>query len=186
MSKLTLEQRNKVKEFIQKLHENPAENLLDRKQFEEYIHKNMDDIIENALSYGFNNPRTIAKIRNPIDLSSILACDAKTFKHADLEVYTNILADLIEQETIDRTINGFGANETKKSKKKVIKESNTYTMISALREIVDDLLLSTELLIDNKYGRVDHKEFKDAWYKSSNEFEKKFRNIVKNLIKSRD
>lgn len=67
---------------------------------------------------------------------------------------------------------------------KVINENNTYTMISALREIVDDLLLSTELLIDNNYGKLEHKEFKDAWYKSSNEFEKKFRNIIKNLMKA--
>jgi len=67
---------------------------------------------------------------------------------------------------------------------KTINENNTYTMISALREIVDDLLLETELLIDNKYGQLEHKEFKDAWYKSSNEFEKKFRNIIKNLMKS--
>lgn len=66
---------------------------------------------------------------------------------------------------------------------KIIKENNNYTMISALREIADDLLLNTELLIDNQYGKLDHEQFKNQWYKSANDFEKKFKTIIKNLMR---
>ncbi len=68
--------------------------------------------------------------------------------------------------------------------KKIIKENNTYTMISALREIADDLLLQTELLIDRQYGQLDHNKFKNEWYKNANEFEKKFKVIIKSLMKA--
>lgn len=68
--------------------------------------------------------------------------------------------------------------------KKIIKENNNYTMISALREIADDLLLQTELLIDRQYGKVEHDAFKNQWYKTANEFEKKFKTIIKSLMKS--
>ena len=57
-------------------------------------------------------------------------------------------------------------------------------MISALREIADDLLLNTELLIDNHYGKLDHEQFKNQWYKASNAFEAKFKTIIKNLMKA--
>ena len=67
---------------------------------------------------------------------------------------------------------------------KSLKENNTYTMLSALRDILDDLMLNTEMLIDNKYGKVDHEAFKKEWYKYASQFENKFKNIQKNLISS--
>lgn len=73
---------------------------------------------------------------------------------------------------------------SKLKESKIIKENNTYTMISALREIADDLLLNTELLIDNHYGKLDHEQFKNQWYKASNAFEAKFKTIIKNLMKA--
>lgn len=65
---------------------------------------------------------------------------------------------------------------------KTLKENNTYTMLSALRDILDDLMLNTEMLIDNKYGKVDHDVFKKEWYRYTSQFENKFKNIQKNLI----
>lgn len=72
-----------------------------------------------------------------------------------------------------------GIFENKKQKK--INESN-YTMITALREALDDLLMKTEMLIDEEYGKLSHKDFKRAWYNISESFEKVFKNIQRNLI----
>ncbi len=63
-----------------------------------------------------------------------------------------------------------------------IKLENNYTMVSALREALDDLLMQTEMLIDEEYGKLSHKDFKRAWYNISESFEKIFKNIQKNLM----
>lgn len=72
----------------------------------------------------------------------------------------------------------------RESKKPIKESANTYTMVSALREITDDLLLQTEMMIDNQYGKADHKQFKALWYKTANEFERKFGTIIKSLMKA--
>lgn len=76
------------------------------------------------------------------------------------------------------------SNLMAESKKPLKESANTYTMVSALREITDDLLLQTEMMIDNQYGKADHKQFKALWYKTANEFEKKFGTIIKSLMKA--
>ena len=75
-----------------------------------------------------------------------------------------------------------GPFESKKIKRSIIKENNTYTMLSALRDILDDLMVNTEMLIDNSYGKISHEDFKKKWYKYTSDFEAKFKNIQKNLI----
>lgn len=67
---------------------------------------------------------------------------------------------------------------------KLIKESNTYTMVSALREVADDFILQTELLIDKQYGKLNHEEFKNVWYKNANAFENKFMKLINNILKA--
>jgi len=62
------------------------------------------------------------------------------------------------------------------------KMENNYTMISALREALDDLLMKTEMLIDEEYGKSSHKDFKRAWYNISETFEKTFKNIQRSLM----
>jgi len=62
------------------------------------------------------------------------------------------------------------------------KLENNYTMISALREALDDLLMKTEMLIDSEYGKSSHKDFKRSWYNISETFEKTFKNIQRSLM----
>lgn len=98
----------------------------------------------------------------------------------------NKMKKLTEQEKLQ--VKNFAKSLVKKTTskpgQKIIKENNSYTMISALREIADDLLLQTELLIDRQYGQLDHNKFKNEWYKNANEFEKKFKVIIKSLMKA--
>lgn len=51
----------------------------------------------------------------------------------------------------------------------------------ALREVIDDMLMATEMLIDEKYGQVDLDTFKKMWYETTSRTEKQFANILKNM-----
>jgi hypothetical protein len=53
----------------------------------------------------------------------------------------------------------------------------------ALREMIDDYQLHMEMLIDEHYGELDVNQFKKQWFTISNEFEKQFSNILKNMSK---
>ena len=181
MNKLTNEQKEKVKKFISRL----IESIPNDPQFSNPFKNSREAIlaIGDTLDGNISEDEFISRLYGARNIGNIdiknfklilgqLAMDAKQAKFK-LKPTTQHVID----KNVTKTNGTFNESKT-------INENNTYTMISALREIVDDLLLETELLIDNKYGQLEHKEFKDAWYKSSNEFEKKFRNIIKNLMKS--
>ena len=51
----------------------------------------------------------------------------------------------------------------------------------ALKEIIDDLQMNTEILINDYWGKGDLKSFKEKWYKITLQFDKKFGNMLKNL-----
>ncbi len=53
--------------------------------------------------------------------------------------------------------------------------------IMALKDVVDDLQMHTEMLINERYGRDDLNTFKEKWYKITLQFDKKFGNMIKNL-----
>lgn len=63
-----------------------------------------------------------------------------------------------------------------------IQELDRGTHVSeALRDVLDDLLMATEMLIDEKYGKVGLEEFKKLWYKSTQRIEKQFLSVLKNM-----
>lgn len=117
---------------------------------------------------------------------------AKQFNVKELDKYIDMAKNKISKIT-DKTeiakilkimLNSSLDSFSRIGESKLIKENNTYTMVSALREITDDLLLQTELLIDKQYGKMDHNDFKNAWYKNANQFENKFKTIIKSLMKA--
>jgi len=61
-----------------------------------------------------------------------------------------------------------------------ISENRTFATDS-LRELVDDLLLETEMLINEQYSQVTLDKFKKEWYGITKKFERKFSNILKNM-----
>lgn len=75
--------------------------------------------------------------------------------------------------------------------KKIIQESNSPKNLNeagetiatgAIREIADDLMVKTEMLIDELYGEVDAQEFRKAWVnKVALPFEKSIRNIMRKM-----
>jgi hypothetical protein len=68
------------------------------------------------------------------------------------------------------------------SNKNYIQEFGGRTMATeSLREVMDDILVATEMLIDEKYGEVPLEEFKKMWYKATDRSEKQFANILKNM-----
>tara|TARA_Y100000389_G_C17467114_1_gene526632 strand:- start:656 stop:952 length:297 start_codon:yes stop_codon:yes gene_type:complete len=54
---------------------------------------------------------------------------------------------------------------------------------NSLRDITDDLLMNTEMLIDESYGDVELEDFKKDYNNITNDFEKKFAIILKNMQK---
>ena len=74
-----------------------------------------------------------------------------------------------------------GIFENMKNNKKLIKEAINSQWVLALKEIVDDLQMHTEMLINERYGRDDLNTFKEKWYKITLQFDKKFGNMLKNL-----
>lgn len=65
--------------------------------------------------------------------------------------------------------------------KEPLTESINSQWVLALKEIVDDLQMHTEMLINERYGRDDLNTFKEKWYKITLQFDKKFGNMLKNL-----
>ena len=57
-----------------------------------------------------------------------------------------------------------GIFENKKNNKKLIKEGIDSQWIMALKDVVDDLQMHTEMLINERYGRDDLNTFKEKWY----------------------
>ena len=102
----------------------------------------------------------------------------------DWETWINNAAKNGINVEYDNNDDEYIVTNSRMAESKIIKENNTYTMVSALREITDDLLLQTELLIDKHYGSMDHNAFKNMWYKNANQFEKKFQTIIKSLMKA--
>lgn len=181
--KLTTEQKTKIKKFIKNLKESIPVDL----QFSNPFKNKRDallsipDVLDRSLSeedfisrlYGARNIGNI-EVKDFKLILGQLAMNAKSAKFKFKFATQNVI-----DKNVIKTNDVY--NESKKSKN-TLKENSTYTMLSALRDILDDLMLNTEMLIDNKYGKVDHEEFKKEWYRFSNTFENKFKGIQKNLI----
>lgn len=176
MKKLTVEQKTKVIKFAKAL----VEKKIITEAFPGVYFKIMNPkldaeykLIRNKIPFKYDYGRYIVSNKNWIAFDKFAA--SKGYEYGKDYWEVNKHGD----QKIDRD------NLSKKiSESKIIKENNNYTMISALREIADDLLLQTELLIDRQYGKVEHDAFKNQWYKTANEFEKKFKTIIKSLMKS--
>ena len=75
----------------------------------------------------------------------------------------------------------------KSSEKAAVKEAGMSSRLevsriaNSLRDITDDLLMNTEMLIDESYGDVELEDFKKDYNNITNDFEKKFAIILKNM-----
>jgi len=173
--------------------------LKERKLVKEYAKKLMKEMHEDVIYFAIDNEKLDQMLLNDFGLDldykhlpdgDVLYClnnkDWQKFQQlADDNGFDE--EDYYELDSTGHEIdkNNLDKMESKKIVgKKILKENNTYTMVSALREITDDLLLQTELLIDKQYGKVDHNDFKNAWYKNANQFENKFKVIIKSLMKT--
>lgn len=94
------------------------------------------------------------------------------------------------QEKLSRVVELMTKKYLRETKKTVDSNSSTiyeYTKpiaIEVLRDLIDDYQMQTEMLIDEHYG-TDVNQFKKMWYETSNQFEKQFSNILKNMSKPR-
>lgn len=156
MKKLTIEQKTKVKKFIKHLAEVKYYRFSQDKESMDLLYRFQKNV---------NSECDSIKRENDVNM--------KTWENIK-QMVTLIINDIQEFDS-DRKM------ESKKNKN-TLKESNTYTMLSALRDIVDDFQLKTELLIDEKYGKADHDQFRKLWGAIASEFERKFNSIQKNLI----
>lgn len=78
----------------------------------------------------------------------------------------------------------FKEYKTQDNKKKTkLEEYSGQFNSTVLREVVDDLLVGTEMLIDEQYGQVDAATFRNNWNNLATEFEKKFNHFLKNTMK---
>lgn len=177
MRKLTADQRAKVMKFAKRLVENSK--MVGKKIIKEIS----SGLIVKGSTQLDNN-----KIKDYLETSDHYAeWDARNHYWLfpeDEGTYDELeseLEDIFTELGIDARYEGIF--ESKKiTNKKAIKESNNYTMISALREALDDLLMKTEMLIDSEYGKSSHKDFKRSWYNISETFEKTFKNIQRSLM----
>lgn len=181
MSKLTEEQRSKVKKFISRL----AESAPVDPQFSNPFKNSRESIlaIGDVLDGNITEDEFISRLYGARNIGNI---DIKNFKLTLGQLAIDAQKAKFKLKSTTQHVIDKNATKTNGvfNESKIIKENNTYTMISALREIADDLLLNTELLIDNHYGKLDHEQFKNQWYKASNAFEAKFKTIIKNLMKA--
>ena len=180
--KLDLTERQLVKEFAKRL---VKESIPDSPQFSKPFKNSREAIlaIGDVLDGNMTEDEFIARLYGSRNIGNI---DVKNFRLILGQLamdarYNKFKLKPITQHVIDK--NATKTNGTF-NESKIIKENNTYTMVSALREITDDLLLQTELLIDKHYGSMDHNAFKNMWYKNANQFEKKFQTIIKSLMKA--
>lgn len=72
--------------------------------------------------------------------------------------------------------------ELNQPKTNIVEFNGRTIATEALRELIDDILLSTEMLIDEKYGKLDSNEFKKIWHNMMSKYERQFANIIKNMI----
>lgn len=59
---------------------------------------------------------------------------------------------------------------------------NPARSLQQLRDIVDDYMMDIEIMIDEKYGQMDAREFKKLWYDVTTEFDKKIQQLTANII----
>lgn len=76
-------------------------DYIDLQDFENHIHDNMDDILDNMKTYGFTLEK-IKNMRNYYDLSSLTDIDSNQLRDVEVHMYANIAYDLIKQEMDDR------------------------------------------------------------------------------------
>lgn len=62
-----------------------------------------------------------------------------------------------------------------------INEYGRQVATQIIQDTVDDFLMETEMLIDDKYAEVGLPEFKKEWYSITKRFENKITNILKNM-----
>lgn len=96
----TVNGRGILKIRIEKLMEpkkNLKEGTMSLKDLENYFYENESDIRDNMKIYGFKL-KDISKIRNYMDLASVLGADSNDVKDVDLRQYTDTLADLLKNE----------------------------------------------------------------------------------------
>lgn len=62
--------------------------------FQDWIYDNMRQIKQNMKTYGFKK-RDIKKIKNHYDLSNITDVDPDLLQSVEIEVYTQLLDDLL-------------------------------------------------------------------------------------------
>lgn len=79
----------------------------------------------------------------------------------------------------------FGSKNKKDKKSKMSEYDSTFS-ITAIEEITDDLLLGTEMLIDEYYGDISVHEFKEKWNKLSIDFDNKIKSIAGKQIKNKN
>lgn len=180
MRKLTTEQKAKVIKFAKKL---VKESIPDSPQFSKPFKNSREAIlaIGDVLDGNMTEDEFIARLYGSRNIGNI---DVKNFRLILGQLamdarYNKFKLKPITQHVIDK--NATKTNGTF-NESKIIKENNNYTMISALREALDDLLMKTEMLIDSEYGKSSHKDFKRSWYNISETFEKTFKNIQRSLM----
>ncbi len=93
------------------------ESTMSLKDLEDYFHENESDIRDNMKTYGFKL-KDISKIRNYMDLASVLGADSRDVKNVDLAQYASTLSDLLMQEQYK------GKNMKKNLKEAILNKSN--------------------------------------------------------------
>jgi hypothetical protein len=178
--KLNKKEKFLIKEYAKKL---VKESIPDSPQFSKPFKNSREAIlaIGDVLDGNMTEDEFIARLYGSRNIGNI---DVKNFRLILGQLamdarYNKFKLKPITQHVIDK--NATKTNGTF-NESKIIKENNNYTMISALREALDDLLMKTEMLIDEEYGKSSHKDFKRSWYNISETFEKTFKNIQRSLM----
>jgi hypothetical protein len=84
----------RAKRIVDLLSESSEISLQD---LEKYIWDNEKDIRKNMKTYGFKLDR-IPKMKNYIDIASLLGIDSRKVKGVDLQAYTDLIYDLLSQK----------------------------------------------------------------------------------------
>lgn len=73
--------------------------------------------------------------------------------------------------------------EGEETPKSSINEYGSSVAAEVIRELVDDLILTTEMHIQENYGSMDAKEFREKWSRGISQIERKIQNTLKNMSK---
>jgi len=73
--------------------------------------------------------------------------------------------------------------ESQSSPNSSLNEYGASVATEVIRELVDDLILTTEMHIQENYGSMDAKQFREQWTKSISQIERKIQNTLKNMSK---